>query len=79
MHVVEVMILNDINFDEAIAEGFGGTRANAFRPMHETLKKCACGFVGTKHKLEKHLGGEITSGMSSREWWKKHGEVPYYG
>ena len=50
--------------------------------LHPTLKKCACGFVGTKHELYKHFDSErkdydgVWPGFLPKDFWTKHGEVP---
>lgn len=76
--------MNDINFDEAMeASGLCPTYVdentdfsklpNPFRQLHPTLKACACGFVNTKYKFEKHMDEVGIHDL------KTHGEVPYYG
>ena len=46
------------------------------RPLHPTLKKCKCGFIGNRHALYKHFDTikrvEGTLNMS------QHGEVPLH-
>jgi hypothetical protein len=49
--------------------------------LHPTLKKCACGFVGSKHLFLQHMDVMLMSARSGGEdakvFWQKHGEVPY--
>lgn len=47
--------------------------------LHPTLKKCACGFVGTRTEFYNHLafGEELETQAEMNAFWTKHGEIPY--
>lgn len=51
-----------------------------FQPLHPTLKKCACGYIGTKRELYKHFDDVkrmlTAHGEPMREFLVCHGEVP---
>jgi hypothetical protein len=47
------------------------------KQLHPTLKKCACGWIGTKTKFFDHIDeAEGLEGLSAKEFWTKHGEIP---
>lgn len=50
------------------------------KQLHPSLKKCACGYIGTKRELYKHFEDIQRTmkamGESPREFWAGHGEVP---
>ncbi len=54
--------------------------SSPFTPLHPSLKKCKCGYIGTKRELYKHFD-DIRRTMkamneSAREFFAGHGEVP---
>ena len=55
-----------------------GTRR--IRKLHPTLKKCRCGFIGTKHVFMGHmdtlLAARRAGGEKPEIFWSQHGEVP---
>jgi hypothetical protein len=52
-------------------------RPERVKKLHPTLKKCACGFIGSKHKLYKHFDETRFEGKEPvKNWFDKHGEVP---
>lgn len=47
------------------------------KPLHPTLKKCKCGFTGSRHALYKHF--ELFKNLHTGDgtsFFDKHGEVP---
>lgn len=49
------------------------------RKLHPTLKKCACGWIGAKKGYFDHIDdAESDEGLSAKEFWTKHGEIPCY-
>jgi hypothetical protein len=47
------------------------------KKLHPTLKKCACGWIGTKTGFYDHIDdAEASEDSSAKEFWTKHGEVP---
>lgn len=48
--------------------------------LHPTLKKCGCGFIGTKQQYQKHFDSELSAtkklGWSLKAFYQLHGEVP---
>lgn len=54
--------------------------SSPFQPMHPTLKKCKCHYIGTKRELYKHFD-DVRRRMKqfnepAREFFAGHGEVP---
>lgn len=50
------------------------------RPLHPRLKKCACGLVGTKDEVYRHLevGDQQAKALRmTKEFWTEHGEIPF--
>lgn len=51
-----------------------------FKPLHPTLKKCKCNYIGTKRELYKHFDDTRRTmkamGEPAREFFVAHGEVP---
>jgi len=58
------------------------TPSNPFRPLHPTLRKCKCHYIGTKRELYKHWD-DVRRRMKqfdepAREFFAGHGEVPLF-
>jgi len=53
-------------------------RPERVKRLHPTLKKCACGWTGSKTGLFDHIDkAEGLEGLSTKDFWTKHGEVPH--
>jgi hypothetical protein len=47
-----------------------------FQPLHPTLKKCKCGFIGTRVKFYDHMDVAVDEYPNAKAFWEEHGEVP---
>lgn len=56
------------------------TKPSPFQPLHPTLKKCKCGFIGTRTQLYRHFDAErfTAAGIPINGFFARHGEVPLH-
>lgn len=75
---LDVLRLKNMLPDRGLSEAKGDK--SPFAPLHPTLKKCKCHYIGTKRELYKHFDDVRRRmkvfGESAREFFAGHGEVP---